>query len=618
MEKIYVFDLETDGLLDSVTKVHCMVAVDVSTRRSYRFGPNEIEQGLDFISQADLLVAHNGIGFDYPALRKLFPKITLPDIYDTLVVSRLIYADLRDIDFTMGARGDYALPKNMYGRHSLKAWGYRLGVLKGDFGETTDWLTYSPEMLDYCEQDCFCTLELLEKQLEKEYSKTAIDLEHEFATIIQRQVQNGFAFDEVAAAKLYGELCGKRQEIIQEMQDTFEGWTEDMKTPQYYISGRHQAVTKTALTNQIKQLYPAGNLRKEHLSNIEPGPLRTKHTPFNPGSRHHIYRVFREKYNWQPKEFTPKGEPKVDENVLSKLKYPEAQILSTYFLLDKRIGQLGEGNQAWLKVCDGGRIHGSVNTNGAVTGRCTHSHPNIAQVPSSDSPYGTECRSLFIAGPGKTLVGADASGLELRCLAHYMAHWDNGKYTKTVLEGDVHTENQEAAGLPTRANAKTFIYAFLYGAGDAKIGSIVGSGRKTGAALRGRFLKKLPALNTLVKTVKAAAKKGHIKGIDGRILKIRSEHAALNTLLQGAGAIVMKQSLVSADRLIQDAGLIPGHDYEFVANIHDEIQCEVEPEHAETVGKLLVQGIREAGDVFKFNCPLDGEYKIGESWAQTH
>lgn len=615
----YVFDIETNGLLREGDRIHCMVAINISTREVHRWNPNDIRSGLDFLSKADHLIAHNGIGFDYPFIKQVSPEIKLPSLTDTLIMSRLIYADMRDLDFrAREVNPSYALPKNMNGRHSLESWGYRLGNNKGDFGKTTDWSHYTEEMLEYCEQDCWVTFDLYNKLMEKDFSRQSMKLEHQFATIIHRQEQRGWAFDEKAATDLYAKLVAKRQSIKDSMSDMFPGWWETMKTPKEYFvmddkGYRTSATTKTQLTEHLRK-----EGRSSEIKLIQPGELKQKHTPFNPGSRQHIYRVFVEKYNWKPKQFTKTGEPKVDETVLNSLKYPEAKILSEYFLLDKRIGQLAEGNQAWLRLVKNGRIYGSVNTIGAVTGRCTHSHPNIAQVPAIGVEYGKECRSLFITTEGMVLVGADASGLELRCLAHYMSHWDKGDYVTVLLEGDIHSVNQQAAGLPTRDNAKTFIYAFLYGAGDAKIGSIVGSGRETGKTLKYRFLQTLPALGSLASMVKSAAKKGYIKGLDGRQLKIRSEHAALNTLLQSAGAIVMKYALVEADRLIREAGYIPGVDYEFVGNIHDEIQTECKSEIAEHIGQLKVQAIENATTHFSFKCPLTGEYKIGSNWADTH
>lgn len=405
------------------------------------------------------------------------------------------------------------------------------------------------------------------------------------------------------------------------MMEVFPGWWVEMKTPKYWKTqvGEYsfKAKTKGALEKEIRASIEDKEIKADLLDAIGMGEMKQKHTPFNPGSRQHIYRVFKEKYDWKPKQFTPSGEPKVDDTILNELEYPEAKLLAEYFLLDKRIGQLAEGNQAWLKLVRNGRIHGRVNTIGAVTGRCTHSHPNVAQVPANRVPYGERMRDLFVASKGMKMVGADASGLELRCLAHYMAFWDKGEYAKVLLEDDIHSVNQKAAGLPTRDNAKTFIYAFLYGAGDEKIGSIVGSGREAGKFLKSKFLKTLPALGSLVKMVKAAANKGYIKGLDGRNLKIRSEHAALNTLLQSAGAIVMKFALVEADRLLQQK-FTSGVDYEFVGNIHDEMQLECREEIAEEVGSIIVTAIENATEHFDFKCPLTGDYQVGDSWAKTH
>lgn len=617
----YVFDIETDGLLDEGSRIHCMVVLCLRTRQVFRFSPTEIRSGLELLSKAQFIVAHNGIDFDAAFIKKTYPDIALPEIVDTLVLSRLFYTDIKDTDFRKRDKDkNYALPQKLYGRHSLESWGYRLGELKGEYGKTTDWKTYTPEMLEYCEQDVIVTAKLYDHLIAKvpEHSEQSVEIEHQFATIIQRQVRRGWAFDEKAAVNLYAELVAKRQKINETMSETFPGWFEEMKTPEYYVSGSFKAKTKTALTKLIKETPSDPATRKQRIDNIVAGPMKKKHTPFNPGSRQHIYRVFKEKYNWKPKEFTPGGDPKIDDDVLAALKYPEAEILAEYFLLDKRIGQLAEGNQAWLKLVKNGRIHGSVNTNGAVTGRCTHSHPNVAQVPANRALYGEQCRALFVASEGMMLVGADAAGLELRCLSHYLAHWDGGKYGHVVTTGDIHAVNQEAAGLPTRDVAKTFIYAFLYGAGDKKIGSIVGGGRETGEVLRQRFFKTLPALAKLSRTVKSAAAKGYIKGIDGRRLNIRSPHAALNTLLQSAGAVIMKVALIKADYMLQQTGYKPGVDYEFVGNIHDEIQAETKPEIAEAIGKILVAAIAEAGAELKFQCPLDGNFNIGKTWKETH
>jgi DNA polymerase I-like protein with 3'-5' exonuclease and polymerase domains len=289
-------------------------------------------------------------------------------------------------------------------------------------------------------------------------------------------------------------------------------------------------------------------------------------------------------------------------------------------MLTKRIGQVGEGRHSWLASEREGKIHGSVNTNGAVTGRMTHASPNIAQVPSVRAPYGKECRSLFKAETGRRLVGCDADALELRCLAGYMALYDGGKYVKTVLGGrkedgtDMHSINSRTLGCD-RDTAKTWFYAFIYGAGDRKLGSILGKGPRAGTQSRTAFLRSLPALDKLVKRVQdRAASRGHLLGLDGRHLRVRSEHAALNTLLQSAGAIFMKQALVLLDETLKAHGL----DYEFVANVHDEWQIEAREDHAEEVGRLAVSAIQRAGEWFEFGCPLTGNFVIGQTWADTH
>jgi DNA polymerase-1 len=354
-----------------------------------------------------------------------------------------------------------------------------------------------------------------------------------------------------------------------------------------------------------------------------------------------------ERYQWQPEEYTDDGKPKIDDAVLKGLEYPEAKVLAEYYLVAKRIGQVAEGDEAWLKrIKPNGRIHGGVTTNGAVTGRMTHSKPNLAQVPKVKylgkeiarglaGEYGFECRDCFGVPGGRAQVGADAAALELRDLAGYMARWDGGAYVRIVLDGkkedgtEIHTVNRKALEIDSRDDAKTWFYAFLYGAGDEKLGLIVTKVRgkeaqKRGKQLRAKFLKNLPALGALVAAVKeTAAKRGYLIGLDGRRLHVRSQHSALNTLLQSAGAIQMKKALVILEQMLQSKGFKNSEqsstpDYEFILNVHDEWQIETKPEIADEVGRTAVAAIRAAGEHFKFPCPLDGEYKIGRTWAETH
>jgi len=607
-----LLDIETDGFLEKLTQIYCAVIYDTETQEYTRYnaqnnGQKSIEDFLEDTSTGDLL-AHYGIGFDYLAIKKLYPQWKPTGrLYDSVLISQLIWSNLKELDFARISKRRYAdFPKRSIGSHSLKAWGYRLGDFKDDFDpknydatwETIGWLQ---DMEDYCVQDVKVTKLLWELIVSKNYSQQAIDLEHDFAQVIKRQEVFGFKFDEVKAEKLLHVLLAKKAELSDKLQDIFHPW-ERVIDPNFIPK-----------VNNKKLGYVKGVAF-----------VKKKTITFNPSSRDHIGERLKALYDWKPSVFGKDGKPTVDEGTLKGLDYPPIPLLLEYLMLDKRLGMLAEGKQAWLKQVKNGRIHGRVNTMGAVTGRCTHNSPNVAQTPAVGVSYGADCRELYTVDVGYKLVGADASGLELRCLAHYMAAYDKGAYADVILNGDIHTVNQEAAGLPTRNNAKTFIYGFLYGAGDGKIGEIVGGSTAEGKRLRAKFLKALPALDKLTKAVKAkAVATNTLKGIDGRVLHVRSPHAALNTLLQSAGALIMKQALIELDKLLQLEGLTNSYqsttpDYEFVANVHDEWQAQVKVEHSELFGKLSCKAMNLAGEHFNFKCPIDGEYKIGNSWKETH
>ena len=509
-----------------------------------------------YLDSCDLIIMHNGICFDAPVLRRSW-NITMKQsqMYDTLVSSRLLNPSLE-------------------GGHSLEAWGQRLGFPKGDF---KDWdAGYSPEMEAYCIQDTLVTEKLYKhltaELIAKKFEERSIKLEHDVQTIIAKQEENGFKLNEKEAITLLSTLQAKL----------------------------------VVLETELQNIFPTKTIRR--VSEKTGKELTPKVEPFNPGSRKQIGERLIEK-GWKPEKFTETGQPIVDEGTLEGLDFPEAKAIAEYLLLQKRIAQI----DSWLKtVGKDGRVHGRVITNGAVTGRMTHHSPNMAQVPSCGSPYGEECRDLWIVEKGYKLVGIDASGLELRMLAHYM---QDDAYIYEVTQGDIHTANQKAAGLETRAQAKTFIYAFLYGAGAAKIGKVVGAGAQEGQKLIDSFLENTPTLDVLRKKVANICKlSGSLPGLDGRRLHVRSDHAALNTLLQGAGAIVMKQALVLLDTRLQQLDI----DYKFVANVHDEWQIEVAEDYADMVGKLGVRAIEDAGRVLNMRCPLTGEYKVGNSWKETH
>jgi DNA polymerase I len=509
-----------------------------------------------YLDSCDLIIMHNGICFDAPVLRRNW-NITMKQnqMCDTLVLSRLLSPSLE-------------------GGHSLDAWGQRLGFAKGDFKDFDS--GYSAEMESYCIQDTLVTeklyLHLTAELNAKKFEERSIKLEHNVQAIIAKQEENGFKLNERDAITFLATLQSKLAVLETELQNIFP--------------------TKTIL----------------RVSEKTGKPLKPIIEPFNPGSRKQIGERLIEK-GWKPEKFTENGQAIVDEGTLEGLDFPEAKAIAEYLLLQKRIAQI----KSWLDVVQpDGRVHGRVITNGAVTGRMTHHSPNMAQVPSCGSPYGEDCRDLWIVEKGYKLVGIDASGLELRMLAHYMK---DDAYIYEVTQGDIHTANQKAAGLETRSQAKTFIYAFLYGAGAAKIGKVVGAGAREGQKLIDSFLENTPKLRVLREKVARISKsEGSLPGLDGRRLHIRSDHAALNTLLQGAGAIVMKQALVILDERLSKLGI----DYKFVANVHDEWQIEVEESDADLVGKLGVQAIESAGRVLEMRCPLSGEYRVGNSWKETH
>ena len=530
-----------------------------------------------FLSSYEEIIGHNIIDFDKPVLERLMGlTFTGIKITDTLILSRLYNPQLE-------------------GGHSLKAWGERLGFPKG---EHDDWTRLSTEMVDYCVQDLQVTHRVYETLMHKlaDFGNTSIDLENKVQGIISTQIENGWLLDQPKCRDLIAELKEKRMELEDEVHDRFKPLPVFSKevTPRYKKDGSLSSVGLKFLGDDMATVQ---------------GPFsRVEWPEFNLGSRQQIGRHL-QYYGWTPTKFTEKGHVIVDEDILNKVTgIPEASLIAEYLMVTKRTAQIS----SWLDaVAEDGRVHGYVNPIGAVTGRMTHSSPNVAQVPSSYSPYGKECRSCWIVKKGYKLVGTDAAGLELRMLSHYM---DDKEYTHEVTSGDVHTANQKSAGLPDRDSAKTFIYAFLYGAGDAKIGSIVGGTSTDGKKLKAKFLSNTPSLGHLRERVERACIRGYLKGLDGRKLHVRSEHAALNTLLQSAGAIVMKKALT----LLDEYATIYKIEYNMVGNIHDEIQAEVRADQAKQFGWLAVECIKAAGIKFNMNCPLDGTYKIGDTWEQTH
>jgi DNA polymerase-1 len=580
--KSLVFDIETDGL--DAKKIWCISALDVDTEQQYSYGPSELSEGFDMLLKADKLIGHNIIGFDIPVINKL-TGLNLMDkeIVDTLVLSRL-FNPVRE------------------GNHGLERWGYALGSPKIEFDQYD---SYSVEMLKYCEQDVYLNYQVY-KALKKEskgFSRQSVVLEHETNKILSQQRDHGFLFDVEEATKLLSVLNSRLAEIVNKINECFKPKSEVKKIYRRYSPKKR--LLKTGVDNFGKNTRVTDE--EYTVLKTESFVERVYVKDFNPASRQQIGEYLQD-FGWEPLEHTPTGQPKIDEKILSQIKdIPEAEVISEFLMIQKRISQIN----SWFKELDENtfRVHGFVNHNGTITGRMTHRNPNMAQIPSSSSSYGKECRACWTIPEGYKLVGIDASGLELRMLAHYM---NDKEYTNEILNGDIHTTNQKLAGLESRNQAKTFIYALLYGAGDAKLGTVAGGGKSVGRNLRKSFISNLPSFKALKDRVAGASAKGYLKALDGRKLYIRSEHSALNTLLQGAGAIVMKQALVILNDKIKD---LEAH---FVANVHDEWQIEVREDQADEVGRLGVEAIIEAGKVLELKCPLDGEYNIGDNWSETH
>ena len=567
-------DIETDGL--NPTKVWCIVAQDVDTKETIKFTPDTVSEFKPWTQSGAVnkLIFHNGYGFDVPVLRKLLGvTFTGVTVEDTLILSQL--TDPR-----------------REGGHSLASWGVRFGFPKGDH---EDWSQYSEEMLEYCVRDVEITTKLYNSLNLKGFSDDAIDLEYKTKEHCSVQEKNGWYFDEDKAIRLLQQISGDITEVEAEVRSVFKPlavFHEVKKADKFNASGSRSIRYQNQLAKGCCW-HPNGKWGYN------------TYDEFNLGSRQQIAKYLQH-FGWKPTEFTDKGSVKVDETILEKVDIPEAQLIARYLMLQKRRSMV----ESWIDAYnrDTHSIHARVHTLGTVTNRMSSSNPNLQQVTASGKEYGSEMRSLFTVPKGKVLVGADLSGLELRCLAHYM---DDPDYTNEILTGDIHTKNQEAAGLGTRNEAKRFIYAYLYGGGDKLIGEIVGGGSGTGKRIKKKFLDNTPALRELRRLVEQASAKGYINALDKRRIYIRSTHSALNFLLQSAGAIIAKRAWV----LFHQNCNLP---YKQLGVIHDEIQIECDPKYAESIGEQIVSAMRETTYYYNLKCPIDGEYQIGMNWNDTH
>ena len=601
VDKVLVFDLETNGFYNDVTQIFCIVIHDVKRNQTLSFGPDSIDSALSLLADADVLIGHNIIFYDLPVINKLFPStFTHPQqIIDTLICTRLIWPKekLYDLDLDQYEK----VPPGLRGKASLKAWGYRLSDNKIDF---KDFSEYSSEMLEYCVQDVNVTTKLFNHIQQQKINLNAYQLEHSLAHCIERQIRSGFPFDVDQCLDLVDGLESRKEELESKLKELFP----PVETHEWF----------TPKVNNIKRGYRKGV------------PFcKIKIEEFSPSSRQQITKRLQEKYNWQPKEKTEKGNVILNDEVLAQLPYPEAKPLAEFMLVKKRLGQIKEGSNAWLKlVSDEGLMHGDLITNGCITGRASHRNPNMAQIPASYSPYGQECRSLFHAPDDWVLIGSDAKALELRCLAGYLAFWDDGQYGDVVIDDsqDIHTYNQERFGVATRDISKRLLYAVLYGAGYFKAGSIVDAQEKDPERLKtlGRtaidsFMSGIPALAILKEKLKDnLAARGYLVGLDGRPLYCRSDFKALNVLLQAAGAVIMKQVVINIHEQMAANGFVYGKDWKQHAFVHDEVQMSCRPGLQSEIQPIILNTYIQAGEQLNFRCKIEGDVKTGYTWYSTH
>ena len=584
-----IIDVETNGFLDKLDKIHCVVFKDIDTNLIYSYNPDNLEDALELLKKATLLIGHNITGFDIPAIKKVFNYDYKGAVFDTLLCSRLIWTNRQELDFKLKE-----VPPKLIGKHSLESYGYRVGLRKGDFKENNTFDIWTQEMQDYCELDVEVTHKLFLEIVETKYSPDAIKLEHDFAVWINKQIIHGVPFNESLAEDLLSILIKRRLELEEKLSLVFSPINKSVGFKTYKKDNKKKGIRAGVPVEQFKT------------------------EVFNPNSRDQIaYRL--KGLGWKPKDFTATGKAEVNEKILNSLTYPEAKLISEYLMVQKRLSQLSEGEQAYLKLTKKGKIHGQIITNGANTGRCTHFAPNLAQCVATGKEYGREFRSLFHSPSDMVFCGIDFSGLELRVLAHYLGVYDNGDFSKVLLEDDIHSQNQKILGLSTRNKAKTFIYAYIFGSGNQRLSEILEVNLGEAKRIRETFEKKLPALKLLKDAVISKHRRlGYIKGLDGRKLIGRAEFSLLNLLIQSAGALLVKKGTIILNEDLSKEGFKFGRDYAMVLHVHDEMQFIVDKDKIETFKEISKGLFNKTRDHFNFRCQLDGEIKVGQNWSDTH
>jgi len=686
------FDLEADALYEDVTKVWCISIKDLTTGVNTLYGPEQISTGLNHLSTADWLIAHNGIDYDLRALKKVcgwVPK-TGCVIRDSLIWAKLAHLDL-DVQDQKAKKPEV---RELNGSHSLKSWGIRLGHQKLDYQGGFD--AYSEEMGIYCQQDVETLAELTKHLKLQNVSEEALELEHVFAQIVTEMSSRGFSFDLEKAQQLYQKLEQDRAELLSKIEALIPPEVQETKTPAYWelvwnelgVEKRERRATRGACDAYRKEI----KLKPKDCS-FEQGPMGTKTVPFNANSAKQVREYLYEKYQWVSPELTEAGEKalgslpttelskqygSLTEDVLRDLEQPEGQLFADVRLTTKAMSFLqGKAESGWLLQGATGRIHHRMDSLGCVTCRCSHSRPNLGQVPSVvshkekgilwgiEGRYGADCRSLFTCSPGYIQVGTDISGIEARALAHYLAPYDGGAYIQEVLQGDIHQLNvnsfEKKAGFKIkRGDSKTIFYGWCYGAGDMKLGKQMASpvsgstdaaqeftrlrdfyrrtpGRITqqvwsdalgkrrtatpeeaayitiGSKVRNALESGIGGLSDLLQILKLAAERKYVRVLD-RKLPVRSPHSVLNTVLQGAAAIIGKRWVATLNEQAAKQDI----EHHLLAYVHDERQDDVKEGQEDVFMPLSVDCIRQAGEFYNFRIPLTGEAQAGDSWLACH
>lgn len=691
--KTAVYDVETNGLLDKLDTIHVLVIQEWETGQRLVFRKNKredtIAKGIKILEEAEAICGHNIINFDNKAVKKVFPDFRPKGkIIDTLVMSRLICSTQKQADYRLFHKG--VLPGKLIGSHSLETWGMRLGKHKGDYSKEMEskgldpWAEWNQDMEDYCIQDVEVNCELYTMLIAQEYPQNPINVEHEVHSIMSEQEMEGVFFDVEAAKSLSEKLQKELQELKTDATDKYGSWYAPAKKKVVApLWDDPKGVNKAKKYEKIEYDLGEDDSRKIWAVITHPkktlnykDPKRGSYTlgspyckvtrkEFNPASRDHIIDRFTVLHDWQPIDFTDKGRPSVSADVLESLTevIPMAKDLKEIFFLAKILGYVSTGNYSWMNcVKEDGKIHAYVNSGGTVTGRASHSFPNLAQAPAATvldivdgvvmkkgkpfdiSPdeyevhgdkalifgrkgnYGADCRNLFYVPDTHWQVGVDLKGIEFRCLANMTYKFDNGQLLDLILHADIHQYNADTAKLPSRDVAKTVIYALIYGGGDLKIGTIVeptwSINRRyaLGREIRYALMEGMPGLSAANDAIQQEAAKGFVWGLDGRKIYIRKAFAALNAKLQSDGAIISKEWLIRTWQYLREENLTHGWegDFSFMMWIHDELQIAAREGKEDIVKEICLEAAIDAGEFYDFVIPTEADGKVGTSWAESH